>query len=98
MGDICDACGGELKVGDWPFCRGDSSKHVPAPGFGDEPLDYIDVQLLDRNDPRCDAVNELGIRGVHITSRGQRREIMRELGLQYGSQKFEDRGKKLYFT
>lgn len=25
----CDTCGGELHVGDYPFCRGDASKHAP---------------------------------------------------------------------
>ncbi len=62
-------------------------------GF-DEPFDqYVDVQLLDRKDPRCDGVNERGVRGVTIYTRSQRRELMKELGLQFGSQKFEKRGK-----
>ena len=26
----CDVCGGEIHIGDYPFCRGDASKHEPA--------------------------------------------------------------------
>lgn len=28
----CRECGGELHVGDWPYCQGDPRKHVPADG------------------------------------------------------------------
>ncbi len=84
-----------MEVGMWPFCGGDASKHVKGEMCGfDEPFDqYVDVQLLDRKDPRCDGVNERGVRGVTIYTRSQRRELMKELGLQFGSQKFEKRGK-----
>lgn len=27
---ICDDCGGEIRVGDYPFCRGDASRHAPT--------------------------------------------------------------------
>lgn len=27
---ICQTCGGALRVGDYPFCKGDPSKHAPA--------------------------------------------------------------------
>jgi len=96
--NICLECNGRIEVGSWPFCNGDPAKHVKAEMHGfDEPLDYVDVQLLERKDPRCDSVNELGMRGVHIHSRSQRRALMREKELQFGSQKFEDRGKVKYF-
>jgi len=90
----CEECGAEVDIGMWPFCHGDSSKHEPVGkdwhrGF--EP--YVDTQLLPQTDPRCTALNELGIRGVPITTRGDRQAIMREQGLQFGTQKFEDRGK-----
>lgn len=26
--ETCDECGGQVRVGDWPFCKGDPSKHV----------------------------------------------------------------------
>ena len=90
--DVCEECGGEICVGDWPFCGGDKAKHVPMENFGLPPLDYIDIQLLPRNDPRVDSVDRLGIPGVHITSRAQRQQIMKEQGLQFGTQKFDRRG------
>ncbi len=27
---ICQACGGEMRVGDYPFCHGDPARHAPA--------------------------------------------------------------------
>lgn len=57
----------------------------------------FDCQLLERSDPRCTSTNELGMRGVPINSRSERRQIMMEQGLQFGSQKFEDRGKKKHY-
>jgi hypothetical protein len=29
----CDRCGAQLKVGDYPFCGGDPSKHQPYNGI-----------------------------------------------------------------
>jgi hypothetical protein len=66
---ICEKCGHELQIGEWPFCP-----HEYAVGFGEEPLDYWDENLLP--DP------------VHITSRTQRRKIMDAHGLDY-RKKFE---------
>lgn len=28
--ETCDACGGTIHIGDYPFCGGDAAKHVPA--------------------------------------------------------------------
>jgi hypothetical protein len=28
----CSECGGEIEVGDWPFCNGNPARHVPADG------------------------------------------------------------------
>ena len=93
----CEKCGGEVKIGDFPFCRGNKEDHGPMHGFDDAFTPYVDIQLLPRTDPRCTSVNELGIRGVPINSRSERRAFMKELGLQYGTQKFDDkRGKVLY--
>lgn len=84
----CEKCGGDYYEGDYPFCKGNPKDHGPMSGF-DEPFEpYVDVQLLDRKDPRCDGVNEMGMRGVTIHSRSERREWMKKLGLQYGTQKF----------
>jgi hypothetical protein len=30
MTTTCDACGGPLRIGDYPFCNGDPTKHEPA--------------------------------------------------------------------
>jgi hypothetical protein len=38
MATMCDKCGAELHIGDFPFCGGDASKHQPYGGHvvGDE--------------------------------------------------------------
>lgn len=90
----CEECGVDVHIGDWPFCHGDPEKHEPVgPGWhrGFEP--HVDVQLLPKTDPRCTSVNELGIRGVPIGSMSEKKAIMKEQGLQFGSQKFEERGR-----
>jgi len=93
----CEKCGGVFGKGSFPFCKGNPEDHGPMHGFDDSFTPYVDIQLLPKNDPRCTSVNELGIRGVPIGSRSERRAIMREQGLQYGTQKFDEkRGKVLY--
>jgi hypothetical protein len=93
----CENCGSVYREGDFPFCRGNPSDHGPMHGFDDPFEPYVDIQLLDRKDPRVTSVNELGIPGVPIRSRSERRAMMKELGLQYGTQKFDEkRGKVLY--
>src|SRR5687768_1674383 len=27
---ICDLCGGDIRIGDYPFCKGVASAHMPA--------------------------------------------------------------------
>jgi hypothetical protein len=93
----CEKCGGEYGIGDFPFCKGDPSQHGAMSGYDDPFEPYVDVQLLDRKDPRCNGINERGVKGITINSRSERRSLMKQLGLQYGSQKFEDRGKRLFF-
>jgi hypothetical protein len=101
MEDVCEKCGASMEVGMWPFCGGDASKHVKGEMCGfDEPFDqYVDTQLLDRKDPRCDGVNERGVKGVTIYTRSQRRQLMKELGLQFGTQKFNRirKGERMFF-
>lgn len=94
---VCEKCGGEYGIGDFPFCKGRKEDHGPMSGFDDAFEPYIDVQLLDKKDPRCTETNHLGMRGVMINSRSERRALMKEKDLQYGTQKFVDRGKTLYF-
>jgi hypothetical protein len=93
----CEKCGGTYAEGDYPFCKGYPESHGPMGGHYEPMTPYVDIQLLDRKDPRCTDVNELGIRGVPITTRGDRHRIMKEQGLQFGTQKFDEkRGKVLY--
>lgn len=94
---ICEKCGGEYGIGDFPFCKGNKADHGKMHGFDDAFEPYVDVQLLEKSDPRCTSTNHLGMRGIMINSRSERRAIMREQGLQFGSQKFDDRGKKQYY-
>lgn len=94
----CEKCGGDYTEGAFPFCKGRVEDHGEMGGFDDAFEPYVDTQILDRKDPRCDSVDARGVRGVQINSRSERRQLMKSLGLQYGSQKFEERGKRLYFT
>jgi hypothetical protein len=93
----CEKCGGVYGIGDFPFCKGSKQDHGKMHGFDEAFEPYVDVQLLEKKDPRCTSTNALGMRGVMINSRSERRQLMKEQGLQYGSQKFEDRGKKQYY-
>jgi len=82
----CDKCGTSYGIGFSPYCR---DRHEPVGRFFHEGFEpYVDVQLLSRDDPRCTGVNEIGMRGVPINSRSERRNLMKELGLQYGSGKW----------
>ena len=95
--EICEECGGKSRIGDWPFCHGDPDKHQQVePGWHQGFTPYVDIQLLPKTDPRCTATNEIGVRGVPINSRSERQAIMKEQGLQFGTQKFDNRGKTIY--
>ena len=79
----CSECGGKIEVGDWPFCGGDPAAHVPAKHFGEEPLTpYYDEHISPE--------------GAEIRTRGERRRIMRENGLDYLDVSSKKRGKRLY--
>jgi len=96
----CEKCCADVPLGVWPagMCKGNQSDHGPMSGFDDPFEPYVDCQILSRDDPRVNERDHLGIPGVKINSRSERRNLMKEQGLQYGTQKFEERGKKLYFT
>jgi hypothetical protein len=93
----CEKCGAEYGIGQFPFCRGNVQDHGQMQGFDEAFEPYVDCQLLDRKDPRCDSVNKFGVRGVLINSRSERRNLMKSLGLQYGTQKWDRRGETKYF-
>jgi len=93
----CERCGAIYGINDFPFCKGSKEDHGPMRGFDDPFEPYVDTQLLQHKDPRCTSTNELGVRGVPISSRSERRAMMKELGLQYGTQKFDEkRGNVIY--
>ena len=93
----CEKCGHTYGIGDFPFCKGSPADHGQMRGFDDPFEPMVDVQLLPHTDPRCTGTNALGMRGVPINSRSERRAYMKELGLQYGTQKFDEkRGKVIY--
>lgn len=82
MDEICQMCGGVVRVGDWPFCGGDASKHVPPEHFGEDPLEpYFDEHI--------------STDGEWITSRAQRRAIMAKSGLDY-RKKLSPPGARVY--
>jgi hypothetical protein len=93
----CERCGHVFHVGSYPYCKGYKDSHGKMGGHHDAFEPYVDIQLLDHKDPRCTSTNELGIRGVPITSRSQRLAIMKQQGLQFGTQQFDEkRGKVSY--
>jgi hypothetical protein len=68
----------------WPFCRGDATKHAKVSHFGDDPIEgYVD--------------GNLGPQDIEITTRGQRRQIMRQNHIEYKDVTRKTRGKRLYF-
>jgi hypothetical protein len=85
----CEECGARVEIGQWPWCHGDASKHVKIDGFGFEPFEpYVDSNILERTDPRVRRGgyrDERGAPGILIETRSDRRQLMRSLGLQFGS-------------
>ncbi len=70
LAEPCNQCGGLIVIGDWPFCGGVPSAHVPAKNFGEEPLmPYVDTNV--------DTVPRT------ITTRSERRRIMAKNHLEY---------------
>jgi hypothetical protein len=64
----CEECGGDVSIGDWPFCRGVRENHAPT-SFIDDSLDYVDEMIAEEP--------------VHFTSRLQRRKFMDKQGLDF---------------
>lgn len=70
MTTICEKCGGELTLGDFPFCSGDPADHGRA-SFATKREDYPGGLVL----------HNLGKEPVTVYSESQRKRIMRERGL-----------------
>ena len=81
---VCDACGKDYGIGDWPFCQG-TGDHS-AGKYGYDPFhEYVDEHILPPDTPMS---REIGLNnagdpcmGTRISSREQRRAIMKEHGL-----------------
>ena len=81
---LCDDCGGELKVGVWPFCGGDASKHVVAGRFGEDPLEpYFDEMI--------------SAEGMWFSNRGERRKYMDRNGIDFKEKQRAADRPTLYF-
>lgn len=70
---ICDKCGKDIAVGEWPFCGGKN-----AHGFPERPLAVIDDTIV--GGPRF--FENLGHEPVYIESRSQLRDELRARGLR----------------
>lgn len=90
----CEKCGGEVQIGDWPFCHGDPAQHVPAHTFGDLPLEpYVDEHIAPGGtDVGYDSEGN-PYRGHLITTRGERRAIMSKHHADYLDVSSKKRGK-----
>ena len=78
---ICDKCGHDIQIGQWPYCKGSQSDHLgPIHGFEDPIEPYIDENL-------CKEPEE-------IRTRGERRKIMAQNNIEYRPRK---PGKRLFF-
>lgn len=87
----CDECGGTYRIGEWPWCRG-TGDHSRGE-YGYEPMhEYVDEHLLPPDDPRAHDIGPNGageiVRGVRITSREERRAIMREQGIDWHGRRY----------
>jgi hypothetical protein len=87
----CDTCGNEFGVGDWPWCP-----HEFIGGdFGEEPLEpYMDEHITKKSAPGESPEPY----GPVITTRGERRKLMREQNLEYRPKQYPyGAGRRLYF-
>lgn len=86
--NVCEACGGERRVGDWPFCKGDPSDHAPGK-FGHDPFPgYVDEHILEGgNDIGPNGAGEI-VRGTRIDTRSQRRKLMKEANLEFKGRRY----------
>lgn len=84
----CASCSQPRVAGDWPSCP------HGAGSFGHTPFDpYIDPHILPYSDPRSHEVGfnrHLGrqITGTRITSREQRKRLMKEAGVDWAPRQY----------
>lgn len=84
----CDVCGGERRVGDWPFCKGDPKDHVPGK-YGFDPFQgYVDEHILEGGrDIGPNLAGEI-VQGTRIDSRSERKAIMKREGIEFAGRKY----------
>jgi hypothetical protein len=83
----CDECNGEYGIGEWPYCRG-TGDHTPGIyGFNPFP-EYVDEHIKENGQDR--GLNGAGepVVGTRISSRDQRRRIMKEEGLEFHGRRY----------
>lgn len=65
---ICEKCGYLLRVGDFPFCRGNQTDHAPG--------------VTGVNGDECDITQEMGApQPIRFRSKAERRRWLKENGL-----------------
>lgn len=80
----CDRCGQVYSIGDWPYCP-----HGEARTFGNNPFhEYVDENLVpDHLSGKTVGLSTGGhvVEGVRVTSRDQRRRLMKAGKLEFRS-------------
>lgn len=80
--EICDLCGGEVRVGDWPFCHGDKSKHIsarPSSCFFEPLVVYKDKNGRIRIPGNSQAKPPKGWQKVEINTRREAEAVTKEM-------------------
>jgi hypothetical protein len=78
---ICEKCGHDIQIGQWPYCKGSTADHIgPIHGFEDPLEPYVDEHIAKHP--------------VEIRTRGERRKLMAQQNIEYRKPK---PGKRLFF-
>lgn len=79
----CERCGLELQIGMFPFCHGDPMDHGKWYGAEEPIAPYFDEHI--------------SAEGAEIRTRGERRRLMRQNGLEYKDLSKAKRGRVYAF-
>lgn len=83
--ETCELCGGEVKIGDYPFCKGDPLKHA-RPEMKHRPFPTVEDDNLGHRRP--DGKWE----PFRPTSQADRKRRMKELKLDYHGRRRGEKG------
>lgn len=88
----CDRCGHVLRVGDWPYCKGDWHDHSPKQhGMLGSFREYYDEDVApppsDEFKPCINIPEYVEGRGYRITSLRDRQRLMKLTKADYGDPK-----------